>query len=243
MLKKLRDYYGKVGISAENHRCQFLEDCRQNNTKFTGPKEAYVGREYISGEYPRLLFLSSDSGHGEQNPAERTVEAVRDWVENQCDINELSKNGHWFKTYELALAFLKPFNPSLKLDNIHLYFAHTNSAKCCMNKDGNKEADEYMFWNCQGNVSGELEVLQPSILVTQGAYAKYAVEATTFSCSVYGEQKECGYAYLEINKQKVLWIHTYHPCYYKGYPSQKKNCLEKWVKIIGEYMSDDISFP
>ena len=45
---------------------------------------------------------------------------------------------------------------------------HANSAKCCMNKPQRKKANAVLFRNCQQNLSGELGILRPQIVVTQG---------------------------------------------------------------------------
>ena len=52
------------------------QKCDRGN--FVGPKEAYVGSKYEQGgAFPRLLFISLDSGYGYPKPVDRTWRAVR----------------------------------------------------------------------------------------------------------------------------------------------------------------------
>ena len=237
IFQNLKDYYQKTGISATNFRCAHLADCKRTCTSFTEAREAYVGTKYEEGKVPRLLFLSLDSGDGEVEPEGRTMESCRAWEENLCDVSKLPKNLHWYRTHELAYVLIKQFDPTVKLTTINPYFAHTNSAKCCMNKEGRKMADWQMFKNCQQYIAGELCCLEPDIIVTQGDKAKEAIEAS-FQSEVKGNQKHCGYAITTINNKKVFWIHTYHPRYFGGFNCQRRECYELWADLVGKFISD-----
>ena len=237
----VKRFYEKEGISAANFRCKHLRDCKRNCTNFTEAREAYIGREYETGAVPRLLFLSLDSGDGDVAPETRTLEACRVWEETKCDVNALRRNRHWYRTHELALTLLLPFKPDLSLPTIHSYFAHTNSAKCCMNKRGNSAADLHMFENCREYIPGELIALQPDILVTQGDMAKNAVESSPFSSTVDGNMKGCGHAVLDLGSGKVLWIHTYHPRYFGGFNRQRRECWRKWADVVSGFVNGQSS--
>lgn len=245
IIQDLKRYYNEVGISATKFRCEHLSDCKRDCTNFTTAIEAYVGSKYGQGKVPRLLFLSLDSGGGEADPEARTMEACRVREETSCDVNRLPKNRHWYRTHELAYVLLKDFLPAAELDpqpltispSIHFYFAHTNSAKCCMNKDNQKMADWQMFKNCRQYIAGELSALRPAILVTQGDWAKEAVE-TSFQFTVKGNQKDRGHAIVIINSREVLWFHTYHPSHFGGFNRQRGNCngYELWRVLVRKFI-------
>jgi hypothetical protein len=238
ILQSLKEYYHDAGISATNFRCEHLEDCKRDYTSFTEAREAYVGTKYEEGKVPRLLFLSLDSGAGETKPEDRTMEACRHWEENCCEVDKLPKNLHWYRTHELAYILMKRFDSNVELTKIQPYFAHTNSAKCCMNKEGRKMANWQMFKNCQRYIAGELSCLEPDILVTQGDMAKEAVEVA-FQSEVKGDQKHCGYSVTTIKNKPVFWIHTYHPRHFGGFNHQRRECYDNWSNLVVEFINNN----
>ncbi len=237
IFQSLKLYYQQAGISSTDFRCKHFVDCKRDCTTFTEAREAYVGTKYEEGKVPRLLFVSLDSGDGYLEPEARTMEAYRKREETSCNINELPKNLHWYRTHEFAYVLIKQFDPSVELAKVHSYFAHTNSAKCCMNKEGRQMADFQMFKNCREYIAGELSCLKPDIIVTQGDLAKEAIEAS-FQFTVEGDQKHCGYAVAMINGRKVFWIHTYHPRYFGGFNRQRRECYDVWSRLVFEYFHD-----
>lgn len=208
MLQRLSRYYKDKGILSTSFTCPHKEQCRGDSQKFTGPKSAFVstGYENNSNGLPRLLFLSLDSGSGDKDDRKRLPEALRR-QEEERDVLALHKGKHWYRTHELAWYIFKRFCSSIKLEEAKEHFAHANSAKCCMNKPGRKQADRVLFRNCQEYLEGELEILRPDVIVTQGAEAKKAVGS-------FYEPLECIDEYASIirmNSRKVFWLHTYHP--------------------------------
>jgi hypothetical protein len=167
----VRRYYEDQGIAAMNFSCDHLEQCQGDRKEFTQTCEPYIGTEYERGTLPRLLFLSLDPGSHDAEPETRTMKAVRKW-QGQTSILDSPKRSHWYHTQELALMVLRPFDPELSLETVYPYFAHTNSAKCCMNNVGRSEAAGRLFRNCRPYLPGEIAVLQPDILVTQGNWAR-----------------------------------------------------------------------
>ncbi len=232
--------YEQRGIAAMSFRCPHYADCRQGHDGFTQAREPFIGSEYERGRVPRLLFLSLDPGSSDANPRARTAEAAREWEETGCDVHALPKSLHWYRTHELAYVLLSQFAPSITLENVHRYFAHTNSAKCCMNKDRRAMADWRMFVNCRSHVGGELMALQPDVIVTQGDAAKLAVE-THYRAEVTGDMRRCGYATLQMGARDVLWLHTYHPRYFGGFYRQRRNCYSTWAALVGNLHSDSRS--
>jgi hypothetical protein len=218
MLNKLQTYYEQNGILATSFTCKHREECSKDCEIFTGPKSAFVSTGYESRIFPRLLFLSLDSGSGDKEDKNRLPNAVRHQEETR-DVMSLPKNKHWFRTHELAWYILKRFNPLLKLEEAKGYFAHANSAKCCMNKIQRKKADNVLFKNCQKYLKQELEILNPEIVVTQGNEAKKAILEMLETRIKYIDDYS---SIIRINDKEVFWLHTYHPNNWGMFNRQRK---------------------
>ena len=219
MFQRLSRYYQDNGILSTSFTCPHREECSGGSPKFTGPKSAFVstGYENRSSNLPRLLFLSLDSGSGDRNDRNRLPEAVRQQEERERDVLALPKHKHWYRTHELAWYIFKRFRPSIKLEEAKEHFAHANSAKCCMNKPGRKQADKILFRKCREYLRSELEILRPDIIVTQGAEAKKAVG---LFCETFERIDEYA-SIIRMNSRKVFWLHTHHPSGWGAFNRQR----------------------
>lgn len=245
MFQRLSRYYQDNGILSTSFTCSHKEQCSAGSPKFTGPKSAFVstGYESRSSDLPRLLFLSLDSGSGDKDDRNRLPGALRQQEEIERDVLALHKGKHWYRTHELAWYIFKRFRPSIKLEEAKEHFAHANSAKCCMNKPGRKQAGRVLFRNCQKYLSGELEILCPDIIVTQGAEAKRAVGSFYEPLKCVDEHASI----IRMNSQKVFWLHTYHPSNYGMFNRQRnfdksRNLALGWDKyshMIHEFVKTD----
>lgn len=234
MLQELEDYYRRNGILSTSFTCSFQHDCQGDCESFTGPKSAFVSSGYAEAELPRLLFLSLDSGSGDADPKNRIPSTVQRQEEWERDLNTLHKHKHWYRTHELAWYILRKFNPRLQIGEARRFFAHANSAKCCMNKRQRKKADKQLFRNCRRYIQGELAILDPEIIVTQGNEAKVAVESIVPS----PDQKFDDFAsIIFLNNRKVFWLHTYHPNNWGAFNRQRKFDKERGVATGWEYYS------
>lgn len=233
-------YYRRQGISPLTFKCKHLVDCKRGCSDFSEAREPYIGREYERcghGSIPRLLFLSLDPGTSEAAPEARTAQAQQTYEENTCDHGHL--NPHWYWTHELARTLLNQFKLGLSFREACWYFAHTNSAKCSMNNPNKKMADWQMFENCREYIPGEIEVLRPDILVTQGDWAIEAINRN-FSATIKGEQKRCGYADLKLGDHNLLWFHSYHPTNFGRFHQQRKSCWSQWEMIVGKFWNGQL---
>ena len=252
---ELKSYLDSQGIAASNFNCKHYEECKGNNDKFTEAKEAYIGTEYEKNRLPRVLFVSLDSGSSDAEPEKRTMEAMRDWEQTECEPLTI-ETPHWYETHELAWRLLRKYDPSLQLKDICPYFAHTNSAKCCQNKDGRAQADNRLFENCREYLPKEIEILDPDIIVTQGEKARWVIE-----WGIYKNDSEChkmaeplevrtegcpesrirGYSanLISVGEKKVIWLSTYHPAArpFNLYQFQKTSHFERWAEVAYEYLT------
>ena len=241
MLSDLHNYYDAHGIGALSFVCPHRHQCASDSPGFTTAKEAYVGPEYEAGTLPRLLFLSLDSGSADADPATKTLEANRAGM-RAASFASFPKGRHWYETHELAWFLLRQFKADLTIDRIGPYFAHTNSAKCCQNNPGRAVAAETLFRNCRTFIPGEIRILKPDILVTQGDYARDAVNVAFEAKSrqaAPGGTGECKAEILWLSEtQRAIWLHTFHPSAYGHYWHQKNTCWPYFAKAVAEFVAD-----
>lgn len=215
-----------------------------NSPHFTEATASFVGPRYEKETVPRLLFLSLDSGSGRSDPELRTAEAVRA-RELATDVHALPKGRHWRRTHELARVLLRQFKPDLTLPETRLYFAHVNSAKCSQNKSQRRQADRRLFKNCRRFIPGELRVLGPDVIVTQGGWARAAVlEGFDVQQHVVRKDPVTGYrraAHYETGliglepRRNTLWLHTYHPNSYGHFNPQRVHCWPPYAERLGRF--------
>jgi hypothetical protein len=237
MIDQLEEFYTKNGISSVHFVCKHRDDCENlDRGNFTGPKAALVGRHYGSGRVPKLLFVSLDSGSGETNPDLRTLQEVRKWQEEECVVDKLEKHKHWYRTLELAASILSTFDNSITIENSHQYLAHTNSAKCCVNSAGRAMAPWKLFNNCREYLKGEIEILNPDILISQGKPARVGI-MNSFESHIHGDQNHCGHAIIEFEGRKIPWLHTYHPRYFGGFNRQRRDCYKVWGALASDLLN------
>ena len=221
LIDELHLYYEGKGILATRFRftCPRREACCAGSERFTGPKSAYVGEGYDDVhrmELPRLLLFSLDSGSVEANPVKRLPDAVR----RQTTQQSLGpKNRHWYRTHELvACIFTRIRGTSMTPREAKPYFAHANSAKCCRNKPRRRQADAGLFQRCRSYLSGELAVLRPDVIVTQGVQAKIGVS------SVVGcwPSKDRVVNRVQLAGREVFLQHTHHPSAFGWFYRQRR---------------------
>ena len=214
MYKQLTDYYISKGISAIHFNCPFFKSCSQTSPQsFTTAKESFVSSGYVKHTLPRIVFLSLDSGSAEKDPTLKTLESVRNWEEEKENVLNFPRNKHWYRTHELALTILKNFKPDLRIDDARHYFAHVNSAKCCMNNPQRAQANQILFDNCREFIPGELKILDPDIIITQGKWARLAIDGVfpELTASEIIPETIPEMKMVMINDHPVLWIETFHP--------------------------------
>jgi hypothetical protein len=244
LLQSLKSYYREKGIAADGFRCPHIGMCRRDKDRFVEATEAHIGLHYGVG-MPRLAFVSLDPGSGSADVESRSLERCsrhQEWT-----AQGIVKNRHWYRTCEIAHRILSAFRPSLKdrrVEEMSNYFAHLNSAKCCENNVGNRIGDDILFDNCRDFLGGELDLVGPHILVTQGDQARRAVRQHFPSLNSF-RMSACGrpqFDLLRIAEHPCLWYHTYHPNRFGDFNRQRREvilpdeCLQRVVvKFIQDY--------
>ena len=254
LIRALTEYYDGKNILSTRFDCEHREDCRKcgscntplritpqdansaDNT-FTQAKSAFVGKHYENARalgIPRLLFVSSDPGSStySSNPEDnftsdesRTPAGVRE-REITATARGFGRDVHWRTTHELACQILQGFPRCAKLSDMEAtpYFAHTNAAKCCQNREGNGEAHDRLFKHCRKYLPEEINILAPDVIVSMGENAMGSVE---YALSVrHGwEDVGCEKEVALSNEQQALWLPIYHPRYAGGFYNHARN---KW---------------
>ena len=227
ILDDLQRYYANHGILATRFACPHKNACRGNSERFTGPKSAYVGECYENAHacgLPRLVFVSLDSGSAEANPMKRLPEAVRHETISGC---LGPKNRHWYRTHELgACIFNRILGTCMTPRQAQPYFAHANSAKCCQNKPGRRQADRRLFENCRRYLPGELDLLRPDVIVTQGNPAKSGLASVVG----FSPPKSRFTTRARLGEREVFWLHTYHPAAFGWFYRQR----QRWGEFADE---------
>ena len=245
MIAQLQEYYRSNGISAQDFSCSHFFECSKGCENFTEAKEAFVSTGYEKRILPRLLFISLDPGKANPNAKYRTLEGVRKEEEIFFNLGSLhsEKTRHWYLTHELAQFILSKFQFNLHTSQVHHFFAHTNSAKCCMNKEKKGKADKRLFRNCQEFIPGEVKILLPEIIVTQGAEAQASITGK------FPEFTLSDYLPIEINLQEIriiniankptIWIHTYHPNNWGKFNKQRHEKFGIYSNIIFKFIKNN----
>jgi hypothetical protein len=247
MLDELDNYYRKRDILSTDFKCCSRDVCVHEVPVFTEARSAFVGTRYQNETAGcRLLFLGLDPGDGKEWPCteDRTPEAIRRKIERDPP----GKNQHWWGTLRFALRLLGTFDPMRPLwheldsgdcrtwgtallkqeerrfrDLVTPSFAHANAVRCSVNARRNAQAGEILYANCHKYLRGELEVLKPDVIVSQGDRAKSGLRncirdiASGSNCQG-GCKPKCSdrCRIICLGNRKVLWIQTYHPSQQSG---------------------------
>jgi len=185
----LNSYYQEQGIYPLTFACPHAAICRAcaYPNPMTECRMTHVGSLY-GKQYPRIVVVSLDPPSGLPPEAEnRTIEAEGKRIESLVpDPN----NVHWIATNIIVKDILRLWGYPSKPNEatigqsysgrdkpiVSMYFAHVNAAKCSMNRKGKKQAPAQVHARCSGSyLAGELAILQPQIIISQGVRANKAV--------------------------------------------------------------------
>lgn len=221
LVEQLDAYYRERGIHPLDFGCASRSDCAAGCDDFTEARASLVGLGY--GKPIGLVVVSLDPGRGWPKSSDRTLEAVRE-RESPERVAGLPRGRHWRETYEIAAAVLSAFGRSLTPEQAVSRFAHVNAAKCTHNLPGSRQAPSRLFRNCRPHMVGELAVLAPDVVVTQGKAAARAIDPLAQIV-----EEGAGWAIAELEGRPCFWLRLHHPGAWHGaYRLQKK----RWPELV-----------
>ena len=184
-LKKLKEHYAEHGFgrnsftsnaqnaqNAEN-ACVRCKDLKVINIHKGA--DTYIGSKY--GQPYNIVVVCLDPGKEPKNFEERRAQ-----IEGQ-NINKL--NLHMKGTLATLKALLRPIG--IMDQDLFSHFAMVNACKCFPADGTMKKAPKQFFVNCREHIWGELEILEPDVIITQGSEAIDAI--ANFMKKVEGEKE------------------------------------------------------
>jgi hypothetical protein len=232
---KLNQFYYQKGIHPLSFKCKHNQNCRQfaNNGQMTETKMSMVGSKY-GILYPKITVISLDPPSGIRTdgnsrwqfttPMERTTDSVS-LTHEKDNYNIDRPNPHWAMTQIiikeiLALWGYKANHNSAvvlesysgrHIENVSAYFAHVNVAKCSMNNEGQRQANSFVHNTCsQSYLLKELTLLEPDILITQGATTNKILGKMFIDREISVSELPLS-KILNFGSNKCLWLPMHHP--------------------------------
>lgn len=253
---QLSRYYKRKGISPEDFRCPHQACCKSycESGKFQTPKEDvrvsnfYQDRAYLNHHIPRIVVISLSAP-----------------VPNiERDENNGPLNPHWIETLAMVRSLLNAFlekdlpRPAIHSEDkstkqVEKLFVHLRTAKC----SSQQNAEHYrVYETCGHYLGGELRILKPNVIITQGTKARDQLEKHLIRKKVVKVIETRGrplhiHAVTLDDERKACWIPTIHPTVrnnsYRhqvdsenGKPRSaiKKNLLKcgRFIKCIHEFL-------
>lgn len=249
--RKFAEYYVECKIHPQHFACPHQDFCRQfaHRRDMTETKMSMVGRHY--GEhFPRIVVLSLDPPSGNRGayvePHQRTTECISERHENDDYSATRPNNPHWAMTQIIVkdilcwfgyvaqpgVAVVKESYAGRPIENVSAFFAHVNVAKCSMNNPGKGQAHRKVHVKCADSyLAGELKILAPDILITQGNAAN-EITARLLNAERFSPSDLPCARKIDLEGKTTLWLPMRHPA------RQLANIRLEWpqyVAAIHEY--------
>ena len=228
--KRLDEYYTQKGVHPLHFHCPYKSYCENfANPQYglTEVKMSLVGSQY-GKKYPKIVVISLDPPIGATGifatPEKRTTEYVSNTHEKE-NYNIKRPNSHWAMTQIIVRDVLSFFGYTSQpnaavvaesyagrpIDNVSAYFAHVNVSKCSMNNLGKRQSAREVQDTCsRGYLEQEIFLLEPEILITQGASTN-RILGNMLVGNPIDERDLPVWKEISLNNQKVLWLLMRHP--------------------------------
>jgi hypothetical protein len=216
---KLIGFYACKQIFAtedfHDFQCPKKEDCYSaalhGHGKFTPAREAQLGMHYGRSGL-RIVVVSADPG----NALSLEKRKAQIWRKRAEDLG--TRPDHWARTHEGVQAIVKAVTGEdiTTPNDAHLWFAHVSVVRCSANLGGKRQAPAKMYRNCRDYLKGEIPILAPNVIWTQGEQAWWAMswlarraegEKAAIALSKYGVRRVAPIDYAG----RAIVIHTVHP--------------------------------
>ncbi len=149
ILQRVSRYYRQQGISPASFasfRCPHKDDCKEHTgtapgRQFVCGRGPEISQAYERDRLPRVLVLSLDwGGDGGSKPSERRARRV-----GRATSGRLQQ---YREEQEIATHLLRASHKhhrDLKWEDVHRFYARTNSIKCCANRTETHQAPPRLF--------------------------------------------------------------------------------------------------
>lgn len=146
-------------------------------------------------------------------------------------------NWHWPKTLETVRSLLYPVIGNKDDNLIEKLFVHVRTAKCCSNYKGGKSEPGKVYKNCGVYLPGELSILKPDVIVTQGAPARDEAQNHAFNVDrrvtkIKVPSIPSRIVNLKGDKRRVYWLPMIFPTYIGGH-------MNTWEQQAGPIIESD----
>jgi hypothetical protein len=233
----LRTLYLQRGIvpAREGFGCPHLSCCSvAAKLKLITGTWAYVGTAYgqarVDGRAVKILFVAMDTGGKDELP-DPTLAAAH-WAAAQCDFRcgaEKPRNPHMRGVHLILNGLVDYKDPML----FSRQYALTNAVKCRQATETmTTNCPAAMINNCAGHLKEEIEILRPSLIITQGAHPSRTVKRL----SPFASEKpletfrgDGGRAEVSRGQDRVILLTTPHPARLKGF-NWKEGELPSFLK-------------
>ena len=260
MNKELKQYYESVDIAPVNRMNSYDEmfhefGCGQKDNCRDVCHQGYIGQNHIGGfcfsppivgqgvhvslyyqdrQYngvciPRILVLSLS------RPQPDPLADLLDPPVAQAPVG--GGNQHWPKTLETVRSLLYPVIGNQDDRLIEKLFVHVRTAKCCSNYTGGRQEPDEVYENCGVYLPGELSILKPDVIVTQGGNASWAAEQYAFTAiqqvNVVGLNPCVAHiAELQDDNHTVYWLPM-------TFPTNAWGHMRRWEEEAGPIIELD----
>jgi hypothetical protein len=247
----LNEYYRRKQIHPEHFNCPNQFVCRKyaHQGNMTEAKMSMVGSLYGAG-YPKIVVISLDPPSGSKKsknerweflePHQRTTDYISA-VHEGDDYDREIANPHWAMTQIIVKDILELWGYRAKpgaavvtesysgryKENVSAYFVHVNVAKCSMNNDGQRQAHEKVHAACSRlYLRGELVLLEPDILITQGAATNKILGRMLVGREILVQELPKT-EQVALGEEQVLWMPMHHPTQQL---EKIRNCWPKYMR-------------
>ena len=189
----------------------------------------YQGRQYEGVRIPRIVVLSLS--RPQPKPSEDLC--LSDNISQaQSQGSGGGRNQHWSRTLLTVRSLLYPFIGNTDDSPIEKLFVHVRTAKCCSNVGGGSKEEKKVYENCGGFLPGELSILKPDVIVTQGNDAHGRAQEHAFNVDkkvkVSGLDPSIAYIVnLKHDNSSVYWLKMI-------FPTNRYGHMKKWDEQAGE---------
>lgn len=215
---EVQELYTRLDIVPTDHsadfRCATCEECKESlhlsaEGVFNTGSWPYVGSEYgqavIGGRSRRILFVGMERGGADEPTDFNDTQQMFRYFTTHPNRN----NKHLRGVKKIVDALLGPDG-----DPRYVRFALTNAVKCCKISEYQKsESTPIMIDNCQRHLSGELEVLKPHLIITQGDDPRYTIRKILAEWSIVKEWNEPNSHAAVLETPAYIVLETRHPSY------------------------------